>query len=223
MSIIKRLPMIVIMIGLLLVTPTVKADEYNRMESLLETESFPCPSGNLIIAQAQQPVPTTIYMPKVGGRVKLQDHGAASDELFHSWYIENRDTNLLFYHRGDPPSAGEMIIINPAPTLSINSNTGVVRSHRGGFQFPDGTVQTTAPEGGAPGPRGDPGPPGPPGPTGPQGPPGPAVRTFCVQGGAFTDCGTARTQVCCDNCTVTSDTGTCMTGSSGRACVCSPN
>jgi hypothetical protein len=219
----KGLPMIVIMFGSLLVISTVKAGEYNEMEFLLETESFPVSSGNLIISQSQQPISITPYIPKVGGQVKLQDHGVAPDEPFHSWFIENRDTDLLFYRRGDPPAADEKILRNPPPTLSISTSTGIVRSHRGGFQFPDGTVQTTAAEEGMPGPKGDPGPRGPTGPPGPQGPPGPAVTTFCVSGGAFVNCGNASTLVCCDDCHVTSDTGECITGSSGRACVCRPN
>ncbi len=55
---------------------------------------------------------------------------------------------------------------NPATQLDVS---GTVRSRSGGFQFPDGTTQTTAtlvgPEGpaGPQGPQGDPGPPGTPG------------------------------------------------------------
>lgn len=59
---------------------------------------------------------------------------------------------------------------SPARTLDVN---GPVRSQVGGFEFPDGSLQTTATLQGPTGPSGSDGFDGAPGPQGPTGPPGP--------------------------------------------------
>lgn len=74
---------------------------------------------------------------------------------------------------------GNVGIGTNAPTHPLTVN-GAIRSITGGYEFPDGTVQTTAqllgPQG-EQGPQGDPGPQGPQGPPGIQGPAGPAGPT----------------------------------------------
>jgi hypothetical protein len=139
-------------------------------------------------------------------------------------------------------------------TLTIAANTvsvgGVVQSVTGGFEFPDGSVQTTAsaqgppgpagpagPTGatGAQGPQGPVGPAGPQGPQGPQGiqgpqgPAGPAVPTIAVCGSA--SCSAACTKGTVSQqqvpaggtCYVTSGTGGCgSTIASQWCCVCAP-
>lgn len=59
--------------------------------------------------------------------------------------------------------------LDPAARLDVS---GVVRSRTGGFEFPDGSLQTTATLEGPTGPQGPPGPTGPTGSAGPMGPTG---------------------------------------------------
>jgi hypothetical protein len=61
-------------------------------------------------------------------------------------------------------SGGNVGIGTSAPTSTLTV-AGVVRSTTGGFEFPNGTIQTTATVQGPPGPQGPQGPPGPPGVT----------------------------------------------------------
>lgn len=104
---------------------------------------------------------------------------------------------------------------NPLTMLDV---AGIVRS-RGGFRFPDGTIQTTAQ---LAGPKGDKGDKGDQGDPGEQGPPGPAVTLA-----AF--CGVAPGGLCrhvCDEtvvdgnhpCTAVGDGGSCSTTASGQVC-----
>jgi hypothetical protein len=69
-------------------------------------------------------------------------------------------------------SSGNVGIGTSAPSSTLTV-AGIVQSTTGGFEFPNGTIQTTATAQGPPGPRGPQGPAGPTGPTGPAGPQGP--------------------------------------------------
>jgi hypothetical protein len=135
---------------------------------------------------------------------------------------DNDDALHLNWATGRP-----VIIGNPNRRASLSVN-GPIQSTAGGFQFPDGSVQTTATLRGAPG------------QTGQTGPAGPAVRTFatCLGappfGNATCDCGNARLQTReIADCFVTSETGSCSAGviidtvsgtvrSRGSCCVCAP-
>ena len=195
----------------------------------------------ILFAQAEPRIPPRPQLPNIGGKLKVPDHDADPGELHRSWYIENRDKQLVFYHRGDAPSpppvggGGRVIAINPRPLVTIDPETGRLISSRGGFQFPDGTVQSTAqiqgprgPQGerGPRGPQGERGPRGPRGERGPTGPQGPtiAVTTYCIQGPGTINCGFGATTLSCvTNGSVTSDTGICTAPSGGTACVCKPD
>lgn len=184
----------------------------------------------------RQAAPMFNYRPNIGGRLNIPDHDAVPGSYARNWYIENRNKELVFYYLGPlPPGTIERLIelYPPAPTLKIDPTTGVITSLRGGFQFPDGSVQSTAqvqgPQGprGERGPRGDTGERGERGPRGPRGPQGPiiAVTTYCIQGPGAVSCetGGGTTLSCVRNGSVTSDTGVCWAPGDGTACVCRPN
>jgi hypothetical protein len=106
------------------------------------------------------------------------------------------------------------------PIRSGSLDAGPIRSRSGGFQFPDGTIQTTAQLRGPEGPRGPAGPPGPPGP--------PGINTFavCLRGVSCIGVCTGGARIVGQAqgpCSVTSQTGACSyAGSDGVCCVCGP-
>ncbi len=220
----------------------------------ISTTLFASISLMFCISFVQAADPVRVYnIPKVGEQIKLADHNATSN---NGWYITNRDKNLDFFRRGakkavtgswptavDPTRGAETLLrlSNPQSILSIDYKTGRIISNKGGFQFPDGTVQTTAqiigPSGerGPRGPRGERGSRGDTGSTGnrgergsrgergPQGPQGPtvAVKTYCIQG-EIHGCGAGAFTLSCVEGSVTSETGICHAPTGGKACVCQP-
>lgn len=108
------------------------------------------------------------------------------------------------------------------PVFQVSNNGDVlVRGELIGKEGPPGKDGTV-------GKNGVPGVPGPPGIQGPPGPPGPAVRTIAVcsakpsTGLANCSCIGRVISTMGEECTVTSDTGTCSAGSGGCCVVCAP-
>lgn len=104
--------------------------------------------------------------PKIGGKLKIEDHDADTTSVYRAWYIENRDKNLVFYYLGKKPPFGMPKPKNPTPIFGIDKETGIVTITRGGLKFPNGSVQKNAQ---IRGPRGLEGPQGHPGQQGQQG------------------------------------------------------
>jgi len=117
-----------------------------------------------------QPPPTTRptggvaprFVPDWGGRLFLEDKGAAPGGPDHHWGIANVNRDLWFFYT-------EKFEPEPwhysRPTLVLSRETGDVRL-KSAIVFPDGTIQRTAM---LVGPQGSQGPQGPPGPQGFQG------------------------------------------------------
>jgi hypothetical protein len=156
-----------------------------------------------------------------GGPFKITARDDASNAYFDLKY--GSDVLLTILSTGNigigRTSPGARLDVE-GPIRSGSLDAGPIRSRSGGFQFPDGTIQTTAQLRGPEGPRGPAGPPGPPGP--------PGINTFavCLRGVTCIGACTGGTRIVGQSqgpCSVTSQTGGCSyAGSDGVCCVCAP-
>jgi len=145
---------------------------------------------------------------KLGEEISIEDYNAMPNSMFNRWYIQSINTQLHFSHRGKSTLDRGFLEKFPTHLLILNHTTGRVISPRGGFEFPDGTVQITAQlkgEKGDKGDKGNRGDKGNPGPRGKKGDLGPKGKTpdkvviSCIsnQYDYNLDCGIGATKLAC--------------------------